>query len=170
MAILRILQYPDPRLKLSAKPVTVFDAKLQQIIDDMFETHYAQDNCAALAASQLDLIDPPHITVIDFSADKNEPLCLVNAKIVAASGETFEEEACMSVGEEERVGAKVKRFATITVEAQDRHGNPLRFEADGFLAKCIQHELDHLRGVLFIDHLSALKRQRLVKKLKKFNP
>lgn len=170
MAILRILQYPDPRLKLAAKPVTVFDDKFQKIVDDMFETHYAADNCAALAASQLDLIDPPHVTVIDFSQNKDEPLCLVNAKIVEASGETFEEEACMSVGEEERVGAKVKRFATIRVQAQDRHGKALDFEADGFLAKCIQHELDHLQGKLFIDHLSSLKRERLLKKLKKYNP
>ena len=170
MAVLRILQYPDPRLKLAAKPVTDFGPDFQKIIDDMFETHYAQDNCAALAASQLDLINPPHVTVIDFSNNKNNPLCLVNAKIVEERGETFEEEACMSVGNEERVGAKVKRAAWIKVESYDRFGKPQNFEADGFLAKCIQHELDHLKGILFIDHLSALKRDRLVKKLRKYNP
>jgi peptide deformylase len=169
MTVLRILQYPDPRLKLKAQAVTDFGPAFQKIIDDMFETHYAQDNCAALAASQLDLINPPHVTVIDFSSNKKNPLCLVNAKIIEQRGETFEEEACMSVGEEARLGAKIKRAEWIKVESQDRHGNPQHFEADGFLAKCIQHELDHLQGVLFIDHLSALKRERLVKKLRKAN-
>lgn len=170
MAVLRILQYPDSRLKLTATPVADFGPDFQKIVDDMLETHYAQDNCAALAASQLDLINPPHVTVIDFSSNKNNPLCLVNAKIVEQRGETFEEEACMSVGDEERVGAKVKRAEWIKVESFDRLGKPQNFEADGFLAKCIQHELDHLHGILFIDHLSALKRDRLVKKLRKYNP
>ena len=167
MTILRILQYPDPRLKSPGKPVTDFGPATQKIIDDMFETHYAQKNCAALAATQLDLIEPPHITVIDFSEKKDQPLCLVNTKIIATSGETLEEEGCMSVGPGGAVYEKVKRAANITVQAQDRLGNPLNFEADGFMAKCIQHELDHLKGILFIDYLSSLKRQRLLKQLKK---
>ena len=83
MTVLKILQFPDPRLKTIGKAVTDFGDSTQQIIDDMFETHYAQKNCAALAATQLDLVDPPHITVIDFSENKDEPLCLVNANIVA---------------------------------------------------------------------------------------
>ncbi len=167
MTVLKILQFPDPRLKTIGKAVTDFGDSTQQIIDDMFETHYAQKNCAALAATQLDLIDPPHITVIDFSENKDEPLCLVNANIIAKSGETHEEEGCMSVGPGGAVYAKVLRAEKITVEAQDRHGNMLNFEADGFMAKCIQHELDHLKGILFIDYLSPLKRQRVLKQLKK---
>ncbi len=168
MAIIRILQYPDPRLKTIGYQVEDFGDDFQKLIDDMFETHYAQANCAALAATQLDIEKPPHATVIDFSANKDEPLCLVNPDITVLDGETFEEEACMSVGEgESMVFAKVKRAAKIRVQAKDRHGKDLDFEADGFMAKCIQHETDHLNGILFIDHLSPLKRQRLVKKLDK---
>ena len=167
MTVLKILQYPDPRLKTIGKTVTDFGDTTQRIIDDMFETHYAQKNCAALAATQLDIPNPPHITVIDFSEQKDEPLCLVNAKITATSGQTHEEEGCMSVGPGGAVYEKVVRAEKITVEAQDRYGETLNFEADGFLAKCIQHELDHLKGILFIDYLSPLKRQRVLKKLKK---
>lgn len=170
MAIIRILQHPDPRLKTVAQPVTDFQsAEFQQIVDDMFETHYAAENCAALAATQLDLENPPHVTVIDFSEKKNEPLCLVNAKIVERMGERVEPEGCMSVGCD--IGAnvyeKVSRADKIKVEAFDRHGNPLNFEADGFMAKCIQHELDHLDGKIFLDRLSKLKRLRLEQKLQK---
>lgn len=170
MAKFRILQYPDTRLKTTAKKVENFDdPKLQQIIDDMFETHYAAENCAALAATQLDIVDPPHVTVIDFSAKKNEPLCLVNGEVIASEGEHTEEEGCMSVGCDLGVGVyeKVSRPAKIKVKAFDRHGKPLEFEAEGFMAKCVQHELDHLNGKIFLDHLSKLKRQRLEKKLDK---
>jgi len=170
MSIIRILQYPDPRLKVLAREVTDFnDPAFQKIVDDMFETHYAASNCAALAATQLDIIDPPHVTVIDFSAEKDEPLCLVNGKVVESLGELVEEEGCMSVGCD--VGAnvyeKVKRADKIKVKAQDRYGNPLEFEAEGFMAKCIQHELDHLNGKIFLDHLSKLKRRRVENKLTK---
>lgn len=165
MAILTILQYPDPRLHTKAERVTQFDAQLQRIVDDMFETHYNTHNCAALAATQLDLPHPKHITVIDFSRNKDQPLCLVNAEIVARSGELLEGEGCMSI---EEVYEKVNRATHITVQAQDRHGNPLHFEAEGFMAKCIQHELDHLNGVIFIDRLSQLKRQRIDKKFAKW--
>lgn len=170
MAILKILQYPDPRLKTQACKVENFDAAIQTIIDDMFETHYAAKNCAALAATQLDIINPPHITVIDFSEHKNQPLCLVNAQILSQEGETNLEEGCMSlaVPESKRgVYAKVKRAEKIRVSAQDRYGQALNFEADGFMAKCIQHELDHLQGKVFIDRLSALKRNLLIEQLKK---
>lgn len=167
MAILKILQYPDPRLRSKGIPVTEFDDRIKGIIEDMFETHYAAHNCAALAATQLDIIDPPMITVIDFSATKNEPLCLVNPDIVEASGDRTEEEGCMSVGAGGGVFEKVTRAAKIRVKALDREGQPLDFEADGFMAKCIQHEVDHLHGRLFIDHLSRLRRGRVDNKLKK---
>ncbi len=167
MATYRILQHPDVKLRRKGVPVTDFGEATQTIIDNMFETHYAADNCAALAATQLDIPNAPHITVIDFSEKRNEPLCLVNGKITARSGTMEEEEGCMSVGCAGIVFSKVKRAARITVQAQDRHGNPLEFEAEGFMAKCIQHELDHLDGKLYIDHLSSLKRQRIEQKIKK---
>ncbi len=165
MTILKILQYPNPRLNQKAQRVENFeDPALQQIIDDMFETHYNADNCAALAATQLDLPQPKHITVIDFSEKKDQPLCLVNGEIIERSGDMEEEEACMSI-----VGIyeKVKRASKIIVRAQDRYGKPLEFSAEGFMAKCIQHELDHLNGIIFIDKLSRLKRSRVEKKFAK---
>jgi peptide deformylase len=170
MAKIRILQYPDTRLKTIARKVENFDdPELQKIIDDMFETHYAADNCAALAACQLDIENPPHITVIDFSATKDQPLCLVNGEVVSTDGEHTEEEGCMSVGCDIGVGVyeKVSRPEKIKVKAFDRHGELLEFEAEGFMAKCIQHELDHLDGKIFLDRISKLKRQRLEKKLDK---
>jgi peptide deformylase len=169
MALIRILQYPDPKLKRIAKPVEDFGDTFQKIIDDMFETHYAADNCAALAATQLDLKNPPHVTVIDFSDNKDQPLCLVNAKITEKEGEQNEQEGCMSVGCD--IGAHlyevVPRAEKIKVTAQDRHGSLIQLEEDGFMAKCIQHELDHLDGKTFLDHLSKLKRIRIEEKLKK---
>jgi peptide deformylase len=165
MTILKILQYPNPRLKTVAKTVTVFDDKLQAIIDDMFETHYNTDNCAALAATQLDIINPPRITVIDYSPLKNEPLCLVNPEIIERHGEMIEEEGCMSVGG--GTYERVKRSAKIRVRAQDRYGKTFEFDADGYFAKCVQHELDHLNGMIFLDRLSTLKRQRVDKRIEK---
>lgn len=165
MTILKILQYPNPRLKTVAEPVEIFNDEIQTIIDDMFETHYNAENCAALAATQLDFKRPKHITVIDFSPDKNQPLCLVNAQIIEREGEHIEEEGCMSVGG--GTYEKIIRAATIKVRAQDRHGKLLEFKANGFMAKCIQHELDHLNGKIFLDHLSPFKRRRIDEKIKK---
>jgi peptide deformylase len=166
MTILRILQYPDPRLRTKAKRVEVFDERIKKIISDMFETHYASDNCAALAATQLNIENPPMITVIDFSEYKNQPLCLVNPEIVEREGTQTQEEGCMSLAAENHsVFDKVTRSQKIRVKALDRNGNPLDFIAEGFMAKCIQHEIDHLHGKIFIDHLSRLKRDRLEKKL-----
>src|SRR3989338_6505354 len=167
MTIIKILQYPDPRLRTKGEKVTDFGAKTQQMIDDMFETHYAAQNCAALACTQLDFKNPKHITVIDFSEKKDQPLCLVNAEIIEKDGTETSPEGCMSVAGGDSIYEKVTRAAKITVKAQDRHGKPLHFTADGFMAKCIQHELDHLDGKLFIDHLSNLKRNRIKKKIEK---
>ena len=168
MTILNILQYPDPRLKNKGVKVEDFGAETQKIIDDMFETHYAATNCAALAATQLDIPNAPHITVIDFSPEKNQPLCIVNGEVIAGTGETNTEEGCMSVGGGDGSGPyeKVKRAETITVKGQNRHGEAFEMEVDGFMAKCIQHELDHLEGRIFLDHLSGLKKKRVDKKLK----
>lgn len=169
MTILKILQYPDPRLRIKAKQVEkVDDETIQKIIDDMFETHYNAENCAALAATQLDILNPPSITVIDFSPKKNQPLCLINPKIIEKEGIQTEEEGCMSVGSTAgEIYETISRAAKIKVRALDRNGKLLTFEADGYMAKCIQHEVDHLNGKIYIDHLSKLKRIRLEKKLKK---
>lgn len=166
MTLLTILQYPDPRLKRKAKRVEIIDEKIQSIIDDMFETHYAAENCAALAATQLDLTDPPHITVIDFSKEKNQPLCLINGEIIEREGEVFEGEACMSVA---GIYEPVKRSAKVKVRALDREGNAIELEADGFMAKALQHELDHLNGMIFLDRLSPFKRERVEKKFSKLS-
>lgn len=163
MPILQILQYPDSRLQRKARRVEQIDDAIRHIINDMFETHYKADNCAALAATQLSIPDPPHITVIDFSEEKNQPLCLINAEIIERDGETYEGEGCMSIA---GIYDKVRRASKIKVRALDREGKTLEFEATGFMAKCIQHELDHLNGTIFIDHLSKLKRERIDKKFK----
>ncbi len=169
MAIIKILQYPTPLLRRKGIRVTDFGAETQKIIDDMFETHYAATNCAALAATQLNIPNAPHITVIDFSDEKNQPLCLVNAEIIHREGEITDTEGCMSVGHGNDIFEKVTRAEKIKVKAQDRHGNPLEFEAEGFMAKCIQHELHHLDGKLYIDLLPISKKERIAKKIKKAN-
>ena len=169
MTIVKILQYPDKKLKRKASIVTDFGPAFQKTVDAMFETHYAAKNCAALAATQLDINPAPHVTVIDYSENHNQPFCLVNGSIIERTGEQDEEEGCMSVGcsLEIFLYAHVKRALTIKVIGQDRHGKPLEFEAQGYRAKCIQHELDHLDGKVFLDHLTPLKRGILEKKLAK---
>lgn len=164
MAKYRILDYPDPKLKRTGIKVEDFNSEIHDVINNMFETHYGTENCAALAATQLDMPIPWHITVIDFSAEKNQPLCLVNAEIIEREGEHIETEGCMSVYPN-YVHAKVKRATKIKVKAQDRHGKPFEMEADGFMAKCIQHELDHLDGKVYLDKLSNIKRDMVLKKI-----
>ncbi len=164
MTILKILQYPDSKLKRQAVPVEDFGAEIQKIIDDMFETHYNADNCAALAATQLDLNTAWRITVIDYSEKKNQPQCLINPKIIKYSGEQFEEEGCMSVYPK-FAREKVKRAMSVTVQAQDRYGKHIEIEAKGFYAKCLQHEIDHLDGLTFVDRLSKIKKDRILKKI-----
>lgn len=164
MAIIRILQYPDPRLRKKGTFVKKVDDSIRKIVSDMFETHYNAKNCAALAATQLDFQDPKRITVIDFSPQKDTPLCLINPVIIAREGEVSEPEGCMSVQD---AYENVKRSAKITVQALDATGQPIEFTAEGFMAKCIQHEIDHLDGKLFIDHLQSLKRYKIDEKIKK---
>ncbi len=166
MTVLKILQYPDKRLKRIAVRVEKFDETIQKVIDDMFETRYTTPSCAALAATQLDLEPAWHITVIDLSKDNNEPLCLVNAEIVEREGQQMEYEGCMSVYPD-FIHEIVKRDMKIRVKGQDRHGNPIDMTAEGYLAKCIQHELDHLNGNLYIDRLPKIKLERIAKKVKK---
>ena len=166
MAIVDILQYPNSRLKKHGKIVELIDDEVKQVIANMFQTHYNADNCAALAATQLDFADPLKITVIDFSAHKNEPICMINPEIIETAGEQYEYEGCMSVYPE-YLHEKVKRAQWIKVRYLNEQGEEVIREEEGYMAKCMQHEIDHLNGILYIDHLSKLKRQRVEKKIAK---
>ena len=161
MAKLKILEFPDPRLKTVAKEVEVFDEALQVLVDDMLETMYAAPGIG-LAATQVN--DPRRVVVIDVSEEHDQPLCLINPEILEKSGEEEMDEGCLSVPD---VYETVTRAEKIRVRALDREGQPFELETDGLLAVCIQHELDHLDGKLFIDYLSNLKRQRIRKRLEK---
>jgi peptide deformylase len=161
MAILDILHFPDPRLRNKAKPVAQVDGTIRRLIDDMLETMY-QAPGIGLAATQVNVAK--RVVVIDLSEEKNQPLCLVNPEILEKDGEEQMEEGCLSVP---GVYEMVKRANRIRVRALDRDGIPFEMEAEGLLAVCIQHELDHLEGKLFVDYLSSLKRQRIRKKLEK---
>jgi peptide deformylase len=161
MATLNILTLPDKRLKTKAKPVQIFDAKLKNFIADMLETMYEAPGIG-LAATQVDVHEK--IVVIDISEEKDQPLCLINPKITKKEGHQVHEEGCLSVP---NIYAKVKRANNISVEAQNELGELISFEAEDLLAVCIQHELDHLEGIVFLDHLSPLKRKMALKKLDK---
>ncbi|MES9991755.1 MAG: peptide deformylase [Candidatus Thiodiazotropha sp.] len=161
MAILDILHFPDPRLRNKAKPVVQVDDSIRRLIDDMLETMY-QAPGIGLAATQVNVAK--RVVVIDLSEEKNEPLCLVNPEIIEKDGEEQMEEGCLSVP---GIYELVKRANQIRIRALDRAGEPFEMEAEGLLAVCIQHELDHLEGKLFVDYLSSLKRQRIRKKLEK---
>src|SRR5687767_9384418 len=163
MAILTILEFPDPRLRTIARPVdpAALDAGFQQLFDDMFETMYAAPGIG-LAASQVDVHQ--RFMVIDVSEEKNEPRVFLNPQILSREGEQACQEGCLSVP---GIYADVKRAERITVRALDRHGQPFELAADGLLAICIQHEMDHLDGKLFVDYLSPLKRDMVKRKLAK---
>ena len=161
MAILNILHYPDKRLRTVAAPVETVDDGIRKLVDDMFETMYAAPGIG-LAATQVDV--HKQVVVIDVSAEKDQPLCLINPVITRAEGSEVCDEGCLSVPE---IFEPVERAARVTVEALDRDGKPFSLDAEELLAVCIQHELDHLKGKLFVDYLSSLKLQRLKKKLLK---
>lgn len=161
MAVLQVLHFPDERLRTVAKPVDNITAEIQQLVTDMLDTMY-DENGIGLAATQVDV--HKRVVVIDISEDRNEPMVFINPEITSRSGETSYEEGCLSVPQNY---AKVERAAEVTVKAQDRDGNWFELHADGLLAICLQHELDHLLGKLFIDYLSPLKRDRIRKKLEK---
>jgi peptide deformylase len=162
MAKLTILEFPDPRLRTRAVPVAVVDDGIRQLIDDMFETMYAAPG-VGLAATQVDV--HKRVLVVDVSKDQNRPQAFVNPEIVEREGSTEAEEGCLSVpGIFDTLTARSER---IVVRALDAQGKPFEIEADGLLAICIQHEMDHLEGKLFVDYLSDLKRTRIRKKLEK---
>ena len=161
MSVLTVLHYPDDRLRTIAKPVTEFNEKLSQLVADMIETMYAE-NGIGLAATQVNIHQ--RVVVIDLSEERNQPQVFINPEIITKSGDTTYEEGCLSVPQNY---ANVERAAEVTVKAQDAEGNPFEVNANGLLAICLQHELDHLVGKLFIDYLSPLKRDRIRKKLEK---
>lgn len=161
MAILNILEFPDDRLRKKAQPVETVDATIRQIVSDMFETMYDAAG-VGLAATQVNV--HKRIIVIDISEQKDSPLCLINPEILDREGTEESEEGCLSVP---GIFEKVKRAERVTVCALDRDGNPFELEFEGLLAVCVQHEMDHLEGKLFVDYLSPLKRQRIRKKMEK---
>jgi peptide deformylase len=162
MAKLDILRYPDPRLHTVAKPVKEVDARIRQLVDDMLETMYAADG-VGLAATQVDVHE--RVIVIDTSEARDDPRVLINPEIVERSEEmSFSDEGCLSVPQ---IYDKVKRHARVTVRALDREGAPVEFAAEGLLSVCVQHEMDHLVGKVFVEYLSALKRDRIKTKMLK---
>ena len=162
MAKLPILVYPDSRLHTVAKPVTAFDERLHRVIDDMFETMYDARG-VGLAATQVDHHE--QLVVIDVSEERNQPLVVINPEVVWMSEERLKgEEGCLSVP---GVYDGVERAAQVHVKALDRHGQSRVIEAEGLLAVCLQHEMDHLRGKLFVVYLSPLKRTRIKSKMVK---
>lgn len=161
MALLPILTYPDPRLHTIAKPVAHVDDRIRRLIDDMAETMYAAPGIG-LAATQVNVHE--QVIVIDISDQRDQLLALINPEIVAAAGRELAEEGCLSVP---GIYDKVERAASITVRALDRDGKSFTLDADGLLAVCIQHEMDHLKGKVFVEYLSSLKQNRIKTKLRK---
>lgn len=163
MAVLQVLHIPDERLRTVAVPVKEVNKDIQRIIDDMFETMYAEEGIG-LAATQVNIHQ--RIIVIDISEDREEQLVIINPVLLEKSGETGIEEGCLSIPEQR---ALVPRAETVKIQALDRNGHSYELEADGLLAICIQHEMDHLVGKLFIDYLSPLKQQRIRQKVEKLD-
>ena len=161
MAILEVLRFPDERLRTVAAPIDKVDKDIHTLIDDMLET-MLEENGIGLAATQINV--HKQLVVIDVSEKQNDPLVLINPVITHMDGTTISEEGCLSVPNNY---AKVERAETITVKALNKAGEEFSLDADGLLAICIQHELDHLKGKLFVDYLSPLKRQRIKTKLEK---
>ncbi|MPY26412.1 peptide deformylase [Shewanella psychropiezotolerans] len=161
MSLLKVLRFPDERLRTFAKPVTEFNTGLQTQIDNMFETMY-EEKGIGLAATQVDY--HRQLIIMDLQDEEERPKVFINLEIVASSGHFSNEEGCLSVP---GIYADIERAEHVTIKAQDRDGHEFTLEADGLFAICLQHELDHLKGKLFVDYLSPLKRQRIKQKLEK---
>jgi peptide deformylase len=163
LSVLTILEFPDERLRKKAVTVKTVDGNVKKLVDDMLETMYTAKG-VGLAATQVNIHQ--RIVVIDVSEEKDNPLCLINPEIIEKDGVEESEEGCLSVP---GFFEKVKRAEHIRVKAINREGQPFEFEANDLLAVCVQHELDHLEGKLFVDYISTLKRQRIKKKLEKIH-
>jgi peptide deformylase len=161
MALLPILEFPDPRLRTRAAPVQQFDAALKQLIADMLQTMYAAPGIG-LAATQVNVHRA--LLVMDVSSENNEPQIYINPQIVTRDGVEVSEEGCLSVP---NIFEEVERSARVRVRAQDSDGQPFERDLEGLAAVCLQHEMDHLAGKLFVDYLSGLKRERIRRKLEK---
>ena len=161
MALLKVLKYPHPNLKLKAVAVDCFDQSLEQTVQDMFETMYDEGG-VGLAAIQVNI--QKKILVMDVSENQKEPLCIINPTIIDQQGTIISEEACLSFP---GISAKVKRAETITTEYYDEKGKKHQRTSTDLEARCLQHEIDHLNGVNYVDHLSKLKRSMLLKKMTK---
>ena len=163
MSVLTILEFPDDRLRKRATSVEQVNDGISKLVDDMLETMY-ECKGIGLAATQVNI--HKRIIVIDVSEEKNTPLCFINPEITVCDGEEESEEGCLSVP---GFFEKVKRAEQVTVRALDKQGETIEMQTDGLLAVCLQHEIDHLEGKLFVDYLSSLKRQRIKKKLEKIH-
>lgn len=161
MALLPILEFPDPRLRTKAAPVTVFDAELEQLVANMFETMYEAPG-VGLAATQVDV--HRQVLVMDMSEERSEAHVLINPRILEKSGEQVYQEGCLSFP---GIYADVERALRVKVAAQRVDGTPFELDVEGPLAVCIQHEMDHLLGKVFVDYLSPLKRSLLLKRMEK---
>jgi peptide deformylase len=161
MALLKVLHFPDTKLRTKAKPVEQVDDSIRKIVADMFETMYDAPGIG-LAATQVNI--HKQIIVIDITEERNQPLCLINPNILSSEGTQSLQEGCLSVPD---IFETIKRAEHITVQALNQEGESFTLTTDGLLSTCIQHEMDHLKGKLFVDYLSSLKRQRIRKKLLK---
>ena len=161
MALLSILKYPDPRLNTLAKPVIKINQQIRRLVDDMAQTMYAAPG-VGLAATQVDV--HKQVIVLDISETKDQLLVLINPEILESSGESECEEGCLSVP---GVFDKVKRAEHVRVAALDVNGDRFEFDASNVLAVCVQHEIDHLKGIVFVEYLSMLKQGRIARKMRK---
>lgn len=164
MALRTVIKFPDPNLKKISEPVTVFDDELKELVNDMFETMY-EEKGIGLAAPQIDI--HKQIVVIDVTEDKSDQKVIINPRFILEEGENSIKEGCLSVPLDYR--AEVKRYEHVIIECQNEKGETYQIDAHELLAICIQHEIDHLKGILFIDYLSALKRKLLLEKINKEN-
>lgn len=163
MALLEILQFPDPRLRTVATPVTKVDDELRRIVDDMYETMYHAQGLG-LAGTQVNV--HKRLFTMDLSENRNEPVCVLNPEILSKEGKQFDYHGCLSVGA--GISDKIERAAKLRLRGMDLDGKTFEWDLEELAAICIQHEVDHLNGILFIDHLSRLKQARVREKIKKF--
>jgi peptide deformylase len=164
MALLEILKFPDPRLRTVAKPVTEFNAGLKRIVEDMYETMYEHQG-VGLAATQVNIHQ--RIFTMDTSEDHKQPVCVVNPEIISQEGMQYDYHGCLSVGG--GISDKIERAAKLRLRGKDENGKVFEWDLEELAAICVQHEIDHLNGKLFLDHLSRLKQERIRKKLEKQN-
>lgn len=164
MALLEILKFPDPRLHIVAKPVEQIDAKIKKIVEDMYETMYEHQG-VGLAATQVNI----HLRIftMDTSENHDQPVCVINPEIISQEGMQYDYHGCLSVGG--GISDKLERAAKLRLRGMDLKGKTFEWDLDGLAAICVQHEIDHLNGKLFIQHLSRMKQERIRKKLEKQN-